>query len=757
MWKIERRGALLVLIIPVLILLISQTAAPGFQITAPHAEATPPTPTLQEPKATEADAAQRRKEAFEIVWQTVKDNHYDPTFGGLDWDKLREEFAPRVALARSDRELHLLLQQMLNRLGQSHFAIIPPEDIPSDEPEESDDEIFDEVLNDKPARRPHAEGHKLTEQLTHGIGIDLRLINGAAVITRVDAASSAEAAGLRPGFIIKSVDGRSMRSIMRRMSALAVYQPQVKHQLPAELLAIFINGQPGTRARLTYLDGMNRLRAASLERRRLSGEMSAPLQTMPSQFVEFESKRLSGGIGYIRFNVFAVAVMDKFCAALRSMRDAPGVVIDLRGNRGGLLGMIYGMGGLLETIPISLGALSTRTGRVEFRVIPQRHPYAGPLIIMIDGASMSASEMFAAGLQEAGRAVVVGEQSAGATLPSTIKMLPTGAILQYVFANFETARGTRLEGRGVTPDINVRLDRRALLKGHDPQLDAALAEARLLTRARASAMDITSVVTSVVDPPPPVPRPTVARPAPGTAPVVVQGVEAIASQTANPLASVEKPKDEKTPEAGPTVEQIVEKFEGAIGKRDAVEKLSTRVSKGNVEGSFGGNQIAGTVEIIEKAPNKGVTLITIPSLGVVRRGFTGAYGYEQIPLFGFREVKGLELDLLKLSLDFYWTIKLRSLYPSMTLKGKETVEGSEAYVIKATPDTGFPTTFYFDVQTGLLKRKDSVYYEDYREVDGMMIPFKIRGPNTLIKLTEVKHNVPVDDSQFLEQQDCFTK
>jgi hypothetical protein len=93
----------------------------------------------------------------------------------------------------------------------------------------------------------------------------------------------------------------------------------------------------------------------------------------------------------------------------------------------------------------------------------------------------------------------------------------------------------------------------------------------------------------------------------------------------------------------------------------------------------------------------------------------------------------------------------------MTLRGKQTLGGSEVYAIEGTPATGLPSVFYFDVKTGLLKRKDSVYYDDYREVDGMMIPFSIRGPNTLIKLTEVKHNLPVDDSQFVEQQDCFTK
>src|SRR4051794_23645264 len=92
-------------------------------------------------KTDAADAAERRRQTFEIVWQTVKDYHFDPTFGGVNWDAVKVEFAPRVAQARTDRELHWLLQQMLNRLGKSHFAVIPPENIPalSDETDADDD------------------------------------------------------------------------------------------------------------------------------------------------------------------------------------------------------------------------------------------------------------------------------------------------------------------------------------------------------------------------------------------------------------------------------------------------------------------------------------------------------------------------------------------------------------------------------------------------------------------------------------------
>ncbi|MFL6209795.1 MAG: S41 family peptidase [Pyrinomonadaceae bacterium] len=668
------------------------------------------------PTPTESDAAARRRDAFEIVWRAVKDYHFDPTYGGVDWDAVHAEFAPRVARTMSDRELHLLLQEMLNRLGRSHFVIIPPESIPAVAPEESD---ADEP--DKPVSPRSQQGLNVTERLTNGIGIDLRILNGAAVITRVEPQSSAARAGLRPGFIVRSVDGRLLSTALWQMKRASIYQPVVRHQLPTELVVGLFNGPPGTYARISYLDALNRPHRVSVPRERLKGEMSPPIQSLPPLFVEFEARRLRQGIGYIRFNLFAVPVLDKFCTALRTMADAPGVIIDLRGNRGGVLGVLYGMGGLLETRAVSLGSMRTRDGALPFVVIPQKHVYTGQLVVLIDDSTQSAGEMLASGLQETARAVVVGERSAGATLPSIAKELPTGAILQYAFADFHTPRGNLIEGRGVQPDIAVKLDRRTLLAGRDPQLEAAV---------------------NVIQPRVPTPA-------------FVPADESAPDETAAPPSAVPTP----TPAPNdPLVEQIIDRYVQAIGGPAVVERISSRVSKGTFSGSFSGATIVGAVEIIEKAPDKSISLITLPSVGIMRRAFTGAYGYEQIPLFGFRELKGMELASMRRTATLHWSIQLRQLYPQMKLQGQVQLGAANAYVVEATPAQGGDSTLlYFDTKTGLLLRQDEVYFEDYREVDGLMYPFTVRSPSGVIKLTEVRHNVVVSDASFVEQQDCFTR
>lgn len=713
-----------------LILFVLQTMTHARQ--APRVEA--PTVAAAPPVATPGAEAERRRESFDIVWRTVKENHFDPKFGGVDWDAVREEFAPRAASARTDRELHTLLQQMLNRLGRSHFNIIPPEAIPSTGVEDDlkDGEGEDETPGAEEPRRKGSQ--RAAEQLTYGIGIDLRIVGGAALVTRVEPDSTAARAGLRPGHVLRSINGQPLSEILRTLRLVAVYEPSARNQIPAEIIVGYINGPPGTSVALTFLDGRNRVRRIAVPREHLKGELVPLFQALPAQFVEFESARLRGRIGYVRFNLFAAPVLEKFCAALNSMKDAPGIVLDLRGNRGGLLGLVYGLGGLLETRPVSFGVMRTRAGWHDLGIVPQKNGYRGRLVVLIDAETQSAAEIFAGGVQASGRAVVVGQRSAGATLPSAAKELPTGAILQYAFADFVGGDGRLIEGVGIEPNLSVKLTRRRLLAGRDPQLEAAL--------KAIETKGTSPVVVSAIAPPP--------------LTIDAGGAEGLESRGPRPVEGLKEAGE--APSIAPEVEPILERYAEATGLRRADgARLSTRVSKGRIEGAYAGMKVRGTVEILEKAPDKFIALVNVDGLGIIRRGFTGEYGYMQIPLFGFRRVEGAELSELKLEARWAWADDLRRLYPSMKLKGKEEVGGAEAQVVEATTATGAHATLYFDTRTGLLVRRDRTYFEDFREVDGRLLPFRIRDDFSVITYGEVRHNAAIEDARFAEEKDCFTR
>lgn len=225
----------------------------------------------------------------------------------------------------------------------------------------------------------------------------------------------------------------------------------------------------------------------------------------------------------------------------------------------------------------------------------------------------------------------------------------------------------------------------------------------------------------------------------------------------------QKPATDSKPAAAlPSVDQILDKYVQAIGGKAAIEKQTSRASKGSFDIPALG--ASGTAEIFEKAPNKTVAIINIPGFGVVQEGFDGKMAWAQDPQSGLREKAGAELGAAKLDSEFHKPIKIKQLYPKIVVKGKDKVGDKDVYVVEATPAESSAETWYFDTQTGLMLRQDSeregpqgkqavqVFLEDYKEVDGVKLPFTsrvVRPDFTLnIKLEEVKSNVPIDDAKF---------
>ncbi len=413
--------------------------------------------------------------------------------------------------------------------------------------------------------------------------------------------------------------------------------------------------------------------------------------------------------------------------------------------------MVGGLTGLLESSPTAMGTMRTRTGRIPVFGFPQMAAYSGPLVIMVDGSTQSAAEMFAGGLQEAGRATVVGERSAGNTLPSAIKKLPTGAIFQYGFADYVTQNGYRLEGQGVNPDITVALSRKGLLRGGDPQLSMALSHLREKIRASADQQRVLASVTVTPSPPRPVsavvPRVRVET---GRVSIIIGDEPPPPSLNAPVIIS-----EPKTVAGLPSVDYILEKYVKASGGQSALEQISNRVSTGTVEITALG--VTGTVEFVEQSPNKSSLIIDAPGLGVMQRTFDGNRAWLQDPLQGFIRFTGMGLEIMKDGAAFNKPARLKELYPAPVLMGKEKLGAKEVYVVRM----GFEK-WYFAVEGGLLLRKGNTYYEDYREVDGLKLPFKLReevfaGSGINYQLTEIKHNVKIDEAKFNAYPSCFTK
>jgi zinc protease len=174
--------------------------------------------------------------------------------------------------------------------------------------------------------------------------------------------------------------------------------------------------------------------------------------------------------------------------------------------------------------------------------------------------------------------------------------------------------------------------------------------------------------------------------------------------------------------------------------------------------------LSGTVLVHEKAPNKFMTAVIING-AAFQQGFDGVQGWTDDPKNGLREQTGAELSEAKRGADFLHAFRMRRVYTSMAVTGMEKIGDRDAYVIEAgVPEGGDPTKMYFDSKTGFLLRvigqnhdadgvsKTRDEFDDYREVDGVKVPFLWRQTNgdTTYTLTfsEVHHNVDLSDSEF---------
>ncbi|MCA1815166.1 MAG: c-type cytochrome [Acidobacteria bacterium] len=220
----------------------------------------------------------------------------------------------------------------------------------------------------------------------------------------------------------------------------------------------------------------------------------------------------------------------------------------------------------------------------------------------------------------------------------------------------------------------------------------------------------------------------------------------------------------------PTAEQVLAKYVAAVGGADAVAKLKTLVMRGTREGARGG---ATPYEVTVATPDRLYVVATIPAqgqqtAGEVRQGLNGASGGWTTNARGARALNAAELADLRNVSRYLMPLKLAQPFPQMTVRGRGRVADAQAWVLEATPAPDVKQYFFFDQQSGLLLRQltirslflfdvpEQVDYEDYRDVDGVKLPFTVRSssvnvnnPIAIRKFTDIKANAPIQDSIFV--------
>ena len=370
-------------------------------------------------------AGEKQLKLFDQVWKLIHDDYYDSKFNGVDWVRVRTRYRPEAERASNDREIYPILEKMAAELKDAHTRVMSPE----------------EAREDRTRNRT-------------AFGFSLRLVEGQYIVTQVEPQSTMGFAGLQKGWLLRSVDESAAPSSGPRELAAWFAKAAIRDKCVAYSMVKF-----------EFVDAQNQVHP-------LVGKC-ADVNTTPRQ----EARRVAGGVLYVRMDGFQSSTGAWFTQTLESNRDAPGLILDLRLNPGGLKTQLLKCLDALYAKPISAGVDVSRKGRQHTWKVRGRgaRAFTKPFVVLIDEMSMSSSEILASVMEETGRGRVIGRKSPGKVLLSYEMALAGGGRLQLAIRDYRTERGRRLEGAGVVPDETVALHTADLRKGVDRDMERALA------------------------------------------------------------------------------------------------------------------------------------------------------------------------------------------------------------------------------------------------------------------------------------------
>lgn len=272
-----------------------------------------------------------------------------------------------------------------------------------------------------------------------GLGIQISSQNGVPkVIAPIDG-TPADRAGLQPGDLIVAIDGESTQDM-----GLAKIVRELR-------------GEPGTKVTITVLRGTKSPFDVTITREII-------------QVASVKSKLEPNNVGYVRITEFGEDTAQDFRKAVQALKQESGglkgFVLDLRNDPGGLLSAAVSVGDdfLTEGKIVSIRGRNS-TDDQAFRARPGELLPNVPVVVLINGASASASEIVSGALQDTKRATVMGTQSFGKGSVQTVIPLNGHGALRLTTALYYTPSGRSIQGQGISPNIVVEVPKDQQVEG----------------------------------------------------------------------------------------------------------------------------------------------------------------------------------------------------------------------------------------------------------------------------------------------------
>jgi carboxyl-terminal processing protease len=350
------------------------------------------------------------------LWRTVDRLYVDRSFGGLDWFQLRQDSIKAASKSLSEDDLSKLMSSMVSKLGDKYTRYLPPAK-------------YDTLVQS-------AAGSLA------GIGVQIGLGDSYPIVADVEAGTPAAEASLQAGDVLVQISGESMEGAT-----------------PDDAAAL-LRGPEGTKV------GVLARRYEGGARARSSTQQDLDLIITRRQFKVTGVKggvQTVGGkrVAVIRIKSFSETTegdVKDLLAAARNGGGVDAVVMDLRGNVGGLLPGGINTARLFLPEGSAIVYVYNKEGVVAPYTADATGPEAGtgPILLLVDGNTASASEVMSGALKDNGRAMLVGKQTFGKAVIQTVQPLErAGGGVAVTIARYETPLHKNINGKGIPVDIEL--------------------------------------------------------------------------------------------------------------------------------------------------------------------------------------------------------------------------------------------------------------------------------------------------------------
>ena len=368
-------------------------------------------PTVNPDNLTDTSQISSQK-LFERAWKEIDTGFYDSSLNSQNWSYWKKHYKGKI---KTDEDAKVAIDTMLASL----------------------DDDYSRYLN----KKEYAEQNSSIESKISGIGVNIMNDAGKIVVYSVLDGTPAKTAGIKANDIINKVDDKNV-------SGMNIAD-----------VAALVRGKENTQVTLELIRNKQKI---------------TKIVTRKSIKIESVKSSIKNDIGYIQISSFiGSSTTTEFLSALDKTKDAKGLLIDLRGNTGGLLAnAIFVANAFLDNGTIV--NIVARNGQVEdIKAQSSLLHIDKPIVLLVDGASASASEILSGALKDHHKAIIVGTKTFGKGMVQRIIPLPNSTGLNLTIAKYLTPNGSDINKKGIVPDYVVKYTEHDFLTHHDPQREKA--------------------------------------------------------------------------------------------------------------------------------------------------------------------------------------------------------------------------------------------------------------------------------------------